>query len=88
MKRKFYIFSMAALGFIFLNISYSQDELPAPSLTQQPTIVINTAVTFAWSNVDGALGYRLQVNTASDFSEKSYFDNKVNGCSQEVILET
>jgi hypothetical protein len=56
--------------------------LPAP-----PTIVTpKTTITFEWTAPSGATKYRLQVNTASDFTGTSMFDAEVSATSQDVKL--
>jgi hypothetical protein len=62
--------------------SAAVSALPAP-----PTIVTpKTTITFEWSAPSGATKYRLQVNTASDFTGTDVFNAEVSTTSQAVTL--
>jgi hypothetical protein len=59
--------------------------LPAPPA---PPVIVTpkTTITFEWNTSSGATKYRLQVNTASDFTGTSMFDAEVSTTSQAVTL--
>jgi parallel beta-helix repeat protein len=75
----------SASGVIALMAGWATVTLPAPPAP--PAIVTpKTTITFEWTAPSGATKYRLQVNTASDFTGTSMFDAEVSTNSQAVLL--
>ncbi|MGD0352445.1 MAG: ice-binding family protein [Dehalococcoidia bacterium] len=72
-------------GYTYFIAGWAAITLPAPPAP--PAIVTpKTSVTFEWNASSGATKYRLQVNTASDFTGTSMFDAEVSTTSQDVKL--
>ncbi|MCJ7792137.1 MAG: hypothetical protein MUP49_07020, partial [Dehalococcoidia bacterium] len=73
-------------GFIGLLAGWTTVTLPAPPA---PPVLVTPkkTITFGWNASSGATKYRLQVNTASDFTGTSIFDNaEITATSQDVAL--